>query len=130
MDGIEILCGALGEETRVCTALATALRREQQAMQTFEPRAILACLRERSALQVELAALAECRRALVRDVGRRSGRQVTGAGELLAALPPEAAARLGGSLRALRRALLEVRECERRTAATRQPGREEPAHLA
>ena len=116
MDQVETLCGLLGDEAAVCGSLATALREEQAAMIALHPEAIFSALGKRRALQEELARFADRRRAVVRDVGRLHGADVTSATELLVVLPPEPRTELLGRLRGLRRALLEARGLERQNA--------------
>jgi flagellar biosynthesis/type III secretory pathway chaperone len=113
MDQVDTLCAVLGDETRVCGALATVLREEQRAVVQLRPEAILACLEQRQALQDELVHLAARRRALVRDVATTRGAKTESATELLPFLPPDPQARLRARVRSLRRALLEARGLER-----------------
>jgi transposase len=114
MEQVESLCAVLGDETRVCGALAAVLRNEQRAVVGLRPEVILACLEERQGLQDELVRLVTRRRELVRDVALAYGTgDVESATALLPHLPAEPQSRVRTSVRALRRALLEARGLER-----------------
>ncbi|MFN8542737.1 MAG: flagellar export chaperone FlgN [Candidatus Binatia bacterium] len=116
MEQVERLEAVLGDEIRVCDALAGVLRDEREAVVRLRPEAILACLAERQALQDELVRLAEARRGVVRAVADRHGRATERAIEVLPLLPPEPQARVRGLVRRLRAALLVARSLERQNA--------------
>jgi hypothetical protein len=116
VDQIDHLCEVLGEEARLCTDLAGALREEQDAVVQLRPEAILACLERREMLQERLVRLAEQRRAIVEAVAAAHGRRTSRATEVLPLLPPESQTRVRGQVRALRRALLETRGLGRQSA--------------
>jgi len=117
MDQFESLCSVLGDEARICSALAGVLRDEQQAVVGLHPEAIFACLERRQTLQEELLQLASLRREMVRGAASECGAAPTeSATTLLPLLPPPSQVRLRVRLRALRRALLEARGLERQNA--------------
>src|SRR5215470_2137971 len=70
MEQAETLCAALSDETRVCRALADALRREQLAVVELRADAVLASLTERTELGAALADAA-CRGRRARGHARR-----------------------------------------------------------
>jgi FlgN protein len=118
MEQVESLCTVLGDEARLCDALAELLRVEQVAVVGLDGGRILACLEERQAIEDELGRIAEERRALVRglaaDLG--SGGPSGSATALLPLLPPDPQARLRGAVRRLRGSLLTVRSLGRQNA--------------
>jgi len=116
MDRVELLCGILSEESRVCSELTGVLRQEQEAVIRLRPEAILVCLEQRNTLQDNLVKLARERRALVRAMGEEHGRTTTRASDVLSLLPAEPQSRVRGEMRQLRRALLEARGLERQNA--------------
>ncbi len=115
MEQVESLCTVLGDETRVCDALAGVLRDELRSVVELRPDAILSCALERLALQGELEQLTGRRRALVRDLaGRFGGDRAAGSvTALLPLLPPDPRSKVRTRVHALRRALLETRSLER-----------------
>jgi hypothetical protein len=119
MEQVEDLCAVLGDEARLCDALAEVLRVEQAAVVGLDSGRILACLEERQALEDVLGRVAAERRELVRGLaaGLGSTRAPESATALLPLLPPDPQARLRGAVRRLRGSLLAVRSLGRQNAA-------------
>jgi len=115
MEQVESLCTVLGDETRVCDALASVLRHEQRAVVELRPEVLLSCVEERLTLQGELERLMGQRRALVGNLADELGadRRAGSVSALLPFLPPDPRSKVRARVRALRRALLEARSLER-----------------
>ena len=116
MQQAETLCAALSDETRVCRALADALRREQRAVVELRADAVLASLTERTELGAALADAAARRRAAAGALASTLGAGKAPANAILPLLPVPARGRVRAGMRDVRRALLEARGLERQNA--------------
>lgn len=116
MEQVERLVAVLGEEIRVCDAIASVLRDEQEAVVRLRPEAMLTCLEQRQVLQERLSRLATERRAVVRAVGSANGKATEHATEVLPLLPGDSQVRVRDHVQRLRGALLAARSLERQNA--------------
>ncbi len=115
MGTAETVRALLEREREVCTALASVLQAEREALTSFSAAALTRCVRDKDTLHGELVALVHRRRATVRQLAcelgldRDDGRVLP----LLAHLPPGVVTTLREAIAALRESLLTTRRLQR-----------------